>query len=100
MTIGERHNEGFDMPWERAGLCAARRPIEPNKPLFLRLFDSEIIMNNGEVGPDLKPLARMAGAVGFEPTDAGIKTRCLNHLATPQHASFRYILYSDLTSKA
>lgn len=25
----------------------------------------------------------MAGAEGFEPTDAGIKTRCLNHLATP-----------------
>ena len=26
----------------------------------------------------------MAGVVGFEPTNAGIKTRCLNHLATPQ----------------
>ena len=26
----------------------------------------------------------MAGVVGFEPTDGGIKTRCLNHLATPQ----------------
>lgn len=25
----------------------------------------------------------VAGAEGFEPTNAGIKTRCLNHLATP-----------------
>ena len=29
--------------------------------------------------------SQMAGVVGFEPTDAGIKTRCLNHLATPQY---------------
>ena len=27
---------------------------------------------------------KMAGVVGFEPTNGGIKTRCLNHLATPQ----------------
>lgn len=27
----------------------------------------------------------MAGVEGFEPTNAGIKTRCLNHLATPQY---------------
>ena len=27
---------------------------------------------------------KMAGVEGFEPTNAGIKTRCLNHLATPQ----------------
>ncbi len=26
----------------------------------------------------------MAGVAGFEPTNAGIKIRCLNHLATPQ----------------
>lgn len=26
----------------------------------------------------------MAGVVGFEPTHAGIRIRCLNHLATPQ----------------
>ena len=28
----------------------------------------------------------MAGVAGFEPTNAGIKIRCLNHLATPQCA--------------
>ena len=27
----------------------------------------------------------MAGVAGFEPTNAGIKIRCLNHLATPQY---------------
>ncbi len=27
----------------------------------------------------------MAGAGGLEPPNAGIKTRCLNRLATPQH---------------
>ena len=26
----------------------------------------------------------LAGVAGFEPTNAGIKIRCLNHLATPQ----------------
>ena len=26
----------------------------------------------------------VAGVAGFEPTNAGIKIRCLNHLATPQ----------------
>src|SRR5690606_32777789 len=29
------------------------------------------------------PSIVLAGAEGFEPTHAGIKTRCLNHLATP-----------------
>ena len=27
----------------------------------------------------------VAGVAGFEPTNAGIKIRCLNHLATPQY---------------
>ena len=27
----------------------------------------------------------LAGVAGFEPTNAGIKIRCLNHLATPQY---------------
>ena len=27
----------------------------------------------------------MAGVLGFEPRYAGIKTLCLNHLATPQN---------------
>ena len=27
----------------------------------------------------------MAGVAGFEPTNAGIKIRCLNHLATPHY---------------
>ena len=29
-------------------------------------------------------MGRLAGVAGFEPTDAGIKIRCLNLLATPQ----------------
>ena len=36
--------------------------------------------------PSALPLrgSNLAGAVGFEPTSAGVKVRCLNRLATPQ----------------
>ena len=33
--------------------------------------------------------ANMAGEEGFEPSNAGIKIRCLNHLATPQRENRR-----------
>ena len=35
---------------------------------------------------------KMAGPVGFEPTHAGIKTRCLNRLATPQLSYSAHLL--------
>ena len=33
----------------------------------------------------------MAGVAGFEPTNAGIKIRCLNHLATPQYGTLKKV---------
>ena len=33
----------------------------------------------------------MAGVAGFEPTNAGIKIRCLNHLATPQYGDIKKV---------
>ena len=33
----------------------------------------------------------MAGVAGFEPTNAGIKIRCLNHLATPQYNGLKLV---------
>ena len=33
----------------------------------------------------------LAGVAGFEPTNAGIKIRCLNHLATPQYGDIKKV---------
>ena len=33
----------------------------------------------------------VAGVAGFEPTNAGIKIRCLNHLATPQYGDIKKV---------
>ena len=33
----------------------------------------------------------VAGVAGFEPTNAGIKIRCLNHLATPQYNGLKLV---------
>ena len=35
----------------------------------------------------IKVIVKMAGVEGFEPSNAGIKSRCLNRLATPHHQS-------------
>ena len=42
----------------------------------------------------------MAGVAGFEPTNAGIKIRCLNHLATPQSKVGRATRIELTTSRA
>ena len=34
---------------------------------------------------------KVAGVAGFEPTNAGIKIRCLNHLATPQYGDIKKV---------
>ena len=36
-------------------------------------------------------LTMLAGVAGFEPTNAGIKIRCLNHLATPQYGDIKKV---------
>ena len=39
--------------------------------LFLRIFST------------LRPFINLAGVEGFEPSSAGVRVQCLNHLATP-----------------
>src|SRR5690606_14981639 len=46
------------------------------------LEDSRFAVPNPE-SPIPNPFVCLAGAAGFEPAHAGIKTRCLNRLATP-----------------
>ena len=45
-------------------------------------------------------LTMLAGVAGFEPTNAGIKIRCLNHLATPQGRMGRATRIELTTSRA
>ncbi len=45
-------------------------------------------------------MGRLAGVAGFEPTNAGIKIRCLNHLATPQGIMGRATRIELTTSRA